>query len=334
MPAFAAQTTAATTMDQATAVAKKYVPSDSVLMKTEDDGDRYEIKYYSASYHERYEIDVSKATGKMLSFNSDADNDDGAISVTITEAAAKKVVTDEIPNPSYISAYVKWDDGLAEYRVSFTTAALYGEYEIHPQSGRVLKRDITMAQPGTTASQNAAATAASAYITPEKATSLALAQVNGKVTDLDFDYKYGRAVYKVEVFQDYKEYDFVFDAVSGALISAVSENDPNFTSHYVVPPTTGTQGNAAASSQAPATGTQGSTAASQAPATGDIGMERARQLAQSKAPAGSVLVKIEMDYEHGRLVYEGKLQNGFWEYEFEIDGATGNFLKWESDYDD
>ena len=44
--------------------------------------------------------------------------------------------------------------------------------------------------------------------------------------------------------------------------------------------------------------------------------------------------KIRLDYEHGRQVYEIDFKSGRFEYEYEVDAATGSILKAESDYDD
>ena len=56
-------------------------------------------------------------------------------------------------------------------------------------------------------------------------------------------------------------------------------------------------------------------------------------MAQGKAP-NATLVKLEFDFDDGRAVYEGELRDGRMEYEFEIDAASGSFLKWEQDWDD
>ena len=43
--------------------------------------------------------------------------------------------------------------------------------------------------------------------------------------------------------------------------------------------------------------------------------------------------KVELDYEHGRKVYEVEFfMNGF-EYEFDIDAETGKVLKFKNDRD-
>lgn len=45
------------------------------------------------------------------------------------------------------------------------------------------------------------------------------------------------------------------------------------------------------------------------------------------------MIKLEFDFDDGRAVYEGELREGRTEYDFEIDAATGNFIKWEQDWD-
>ena len=42
---------------------------------------------------------------------------------------------------------------------------------------------------------------------------------------------------------------------------------------------------------------------------------------------------IEMDFEHGRKVYEIKFYQGRMEYEFDVDAENGSILKCEKEYD-
>lgn len=44
--------------------------------------------------------------------------------------------------------------------------------------------------------------------------------------------------------------------------------------------------------------------------------------------------KIEMDYEHGRKIYEIEFYKGGMEYEFDVDAVTGRILKSKRDWDD
>ena len=43
--------------------------------------------------------------------------------------------------------------------------------------------------------------------------------------------------------------------------------------------------------------------------------------------------KVELDYEHGRKVYEIKFYQGGMEYEYDVDAENGAILKFERDYD-
>lgn len=65
----------------------------------------------------------------------------------------------------------------------------------------------------------------------------------------------------------------------------------------------------------------------------DIGAEKVKQIVLAKVPGAveSSIYEFEKDYDDGRLEYEGSLYHDGYEYEFEIDGATGNILKWEID---
>lgn len=67
--------------------------------------------------------------------------------------------------------------------------------------------------------------------------------------------------------------------------------------------------------------------------SGMISMEQAKQIALSKAP-NAVIEKIKMDEDDGRLIYEGEMKEGYIEYEFKIDAATGIIIEWDIDIDD
>ena len=43
--------------------------------------------------------------------------------------------------------------------------------------------------------------------------------------------------------------------------------------------------------------------------------------------------KVEMDWEHGRKIYEVSFYKGGYEYEYDIDAVTGRVLKFEKDWD-
>ena len=45
-------------------------------------------------------------------------------------------------------------------------------------------------------------------------------------------------------------------------------------------------------------------------------------------------MRIRQSRDDGRIVYEGQVRYNGYEYEFEIDAATGRFTDWERERDD
>lgn len=65
-----------------------------------------------------------------------------------------------------------------------------------------------------------------------------------------------------------------------------------------------------------------------------IGEEKARQIALNKVDgaADEDILNFDLDYDDGRWVYEGEIHKGEWEYEFEINGKSGDVISWEKDH--
>ena len=145
------------------------------------------------------------------------------------------------------------------------------------------------------------------YIGESKAKELALkhAGLSGKEVSflqLKLDWDDGRAVYEVEFYSGSREYDYEIDAMTGAVVDFDSDIED-----YTIPSAPSDSKNY-------------------------ISREKAQKLAQARAPKAT-LIKLELDVDDGRAVYEGELREGSMEYEFEIDAVTGSFLKWEQERD-
>ena len=142
------------------------------------------------------------------------------------------------------------------------------------------------------------------YISVDKAKEIALNHAGVKAADAIFvkaglDWDDGRAGYEVEFYAGSREYDYEVNAVTGAVVDFDSDIED-----YTIP----------------------------SDSEDYISREKAQKLAQAKAPKAT-LIKLELDVDDGRAVYEGELREGSTEYEFEIDAVTGSFLKWEQERD-
>jgi uncharacterized membrane protein YkoI len=69
------------------------------------------------------------------------------------------------------------------------------------------------------------------------------------------------------------------------------------------------------------------------PATDDIGYDKVKSIVLDRVPGATEadVYELERDYDDGMLQYEGSVYYGGYEYEFEINGVTGDILQWEID---
>lgn len=63
-----------------------------------------------------------------------------------------------------------------------------------------------------------------------------------------------------------------------------------------------------------------------------ISLEDAKQSALDRVPGATEHdIRIQIETENGRYVYEGEIRYNQVEYDFEIDANTGEFLEWSED---
>jgi uncharacterized membrane protein YkoI len=67
--------------------------------------------------------------------------------------------------------------------------------------------------------------------------------------------------------------------------------------------------------------------------TQDEALAKALEHAQLKKDHLDFLKKVELDYEHGRKIYEISFYQGGFEFEYDVDAETGAILKFEKDFD-
>lgn len=203
--------------------------------------------------------------------------------------------------------------GKFEYRIdAYTGTVLSGQADILKTSG-----GSTAAQPGTSGSTGSSAVqpetqdSTGAYIGTAQARAAALAHAGVQENAVKYcnawlEYDDGRPeCYQVEFEVNGVAYEYEIDLYSGAVLSHESESRAGGGS---------AQGNAAAITADEA----------KAAALAHAGVQESQT---SK-------MKVKLDHEDDRSVYEVEFRVGNTEYDYEIDAATGAVLKHEAEWDD
>jgi uncharacterized membrane protein YkoI len=68
--------------------------------------------------------------------------------------------------------------------------------------------------------------------------------------------------------------------------------------------------------------------------TKDEALKKALEHAHLKRDQVDYVKKVELDYEHGRKIYEVTFYKDGYEYEYDIDAESGKVLKFEKELDD
>ena len=195
------------------------------------------------------------------------------------------------------------DEVPPHYEVELHQGGQEYEYKIQAYTGEVLYSNT---QPDDD-DDSAPAVTGTTDIGTEKAKSIALEAAGvtaSQVQNLrvERDYDDGRLEYEIEFYVGSTEYDYVISGVDGTILEQDVEQEGG--SHTTRP----TQ---------PSTGS-------------DIGAEKAKSIALSHAGFTASQVqrlKVEKDYDDGRLEYEVEFYAGTTEYDYTISGTDGTILK-------
>ncbi|MDO4454315.1 MAG: PepSY domain-containing protein [Eubacteriales bacterium] len=118
---------------------------------------------------------------------------------------------------------------------------------------------------------------------------------------VEFEHEDGRFVYNVEFYTDKKEYDYEINAETGKILEVDFEIDREFKDASWME-------------------------------DAKISEKEAQQIALEEVPGASEDdVYLELDYDDGRLLYEGEIFYDSYEYEFEINAETGDIESWEKE---
>lgn len=218
-----------------------------------------------------------------------------------------------------------YEMGKMVYEIDFFVNTIEYEYDIDAKDGSVVKfskEDNTPILPATPAPEtpvvpNPAPTTPPVsqpsngnVISTEQAKAIALQHAGlseQSIWDfsIELDNKNGRTVYDIDFDASNAEYDYWIDAYSGEVLR--SHNEPQF------------QQSAPQPTQTP-----------QQPSGATISSEQAKTIALQHAGLSASSVydfSIELDREHGTLVYNVEFEYNGMDYEYEIDANTGAILK-------
>ncbi|WP_410768922.1 PepSY domain-containing protein [Fontibacillus sp. BL9] len=179
-------------------------------------------------------------------------------------------------------------------------------------SGNVTGESTGVTQNGTgsaATSKTAIQQAGKSYITIEQAKAAALKAEAGRVSDVELERKSGKVYYEVEIDQTNGEVDVLVDAVTGKILG-VKDKEKDDDDHDFFTESNGT-----------------------VPAKVKITSDQASAIAVKQVTGGTV-VKVELDYDDGRYVYEAELKTAQGEADVEIDATTGKVYSVDQDFDD
>ena len=209
---------------------------------------------------------------------------------------------------------LEYDNGRAVYDIEFWTADKEYDYEIDAVSGEILSMDYdadnhAMQSVTVSGSGSSSAAADSSALLSEDAARLAALTHAGLAdrSDVQFvqcklDRDDGRQVYDVEFYTSSAEYDYEVDAQTGEIVAY------DYDAENYAPAASGTQ----------------------------ITSDDAKRIALEHAgvaEADTTRLKVELDRDDGRQVYDVEWEVGRTEYSYEINAADGTILNYETDHD-
>lgn len=224
---------------------------------------------------------------------------------------AKEIAIAKAGGGDVVSIELDVDDGVMVYEGELIYNNVEYDFDINALDGTILKWEED---------RNGVNIDTSNVIGEARAKEIILAKAPGaEITKLVLDEDDGILYYEGYARVDGKLYEFEVKADDGVIRKWELESDNSGNNN---------SGSGSTSTPKPTATPKPTTAPSTA-----ISMDDARALVLEKVP-GATIVKIEQDYDDGRKIYEGEAYKGSTEYDFEIDAATGKFIKWEQDWND
>ena len=316
-----------------------------VNMDRENGSIVYEIDFDAAGYEYDYEVDAT--TGEIVKSQKEVDDDYQAPAAQpaqdstqtdepaqaapaaqtqtdyIGEAKAKSIALEHAgvkeEDAMWIEVKLDRENRTVVYDVDFDAAGYEYDYEINATTGDIVKSqkevddDYRAAQTQTqTQTQTQPQTD---YISEAEAKSIALEHAGVNEDDalwieVKLDREKNTVVYDIDFDAAGYEYDYEINATTGAVVKSQKEVDDDYR----------------ASQSQTQTQTQ----------SDYIGEAEAKRIALDHAgvkEADARKLEVELDREHGRVIYDVSFDSGSYEYDYEVDALTGSILKSDKERD-
>lgn len=334
-------------LDQAKDIAQKHVPSSAKFVSSEEEDRYFEVVFYDDENKEGFEVEVNKETGEVKKVESQLSNDAGSAEVKLTEDEAKKVVKDRFDGIQSITVVLTKDNGLYEYEASFKSDGFYGDADVNAETGAILDSVVKYGTVLTIPTDESSNGSESGLISYEQARDLTLEEAGGGIIrDIDLDRENQDYFYEVELHIDGMERDYIVNAKTSEVMLA-SEHQCYFEEYHddsdgesieYVENYNENVDNFSQNDSSSSTETDVS-------ADGNVGdgnqnglltEAEAKDIVWAKIP-GAEIVEFYMERDDGIQQYEGTAYLDGYEYEFEINAASGVIINWERDvieYDD
>ncbi len=167
------------------------------------------------------------------------------------------------------------------------------------------------------------------YIGEDAAKKIAIAKVSGaaieNITEFYLEHDGGKAEYDGKIYFENVKYEFEINAVDGTITEWEQENKKT-TTHGAIDATSSATGKGGTTSVNPDDKVSTDTSTY-------IGIEKAKEILLLRVP-GATIAKIDLEYDDGKVKYEGKMYLNNLEYEFEMNAVTGEIVDLESDSND
>lgn len=209
-------------------------------------------------------------------------------------AAAKKAALKKVPSATIKEIDTDMENGKLVYDVELYKKNKEYTLKYRASDGKLMEYGWEIMHPSVTNQKKK-------NLSQKTIKKKAKKQVKGaKIKSIRLKYDDGMAQYKVKLTKGSKKYELVYNSKTGKLL----EYEWEITS-----------------------------VKSSASKVKYIGVEKAKSIAQKKAPKATI-VKVEFEKDDGVPVYEISMIEGIYEYDVKIHAQTGKILEFEKEIDD